>query len=83
MVCSRSDVINHMLGAVDGCRRCAFGNGLYGRAKLITGVSTLAIGSFIAFFGIVLGSALTMKVQFYQMMYEDEASFGKALLTGW
>jgi hypothetical protein len=50
--------------------------------QAITGVSTLAIGSFIAFAGIVLGSALTMKVQFYQMMYEDEASFGKSLITG-
>lgn len=50
--------------------------------QAITGVSTLAIGSFIAFAGIVLGSALTMKVQFYQMMYEEEASFAKALITG-
>lgn len=30
----------------------------------------------------VLGSALTMKVQFYKMMYEEEASFGKSLVTG-
>jgi hypothetical protein len=50
--------------------------------QAVTGISTLAIGSFIAFAGIVLGSALTMKVQFYQMMYEEEASFAKALITG-
>lgn len=78
---SASDVINHVLGAVlmgiGGvlAMGCTVG-------QAITGVSTLAIGSFIAFAGIVLGSALTMKVQFYKMMYEEEASFGKALITG-
>ena len=78
---SKADVVNHVLGAilmgVGGvlAMGCTVG-------QAITGVSTLAIGSFIAFAGIVLGSALTMKVQFYQMMYEDEASFGKALITG-
>lgn len=78
---SASDVFNHVLGAilmgVGGvlAMGCTVG-------QAITGVSTLAIGSVIAFAGIVLGSALTMKVQFYQMMYEDEASFGKALLSG-
>jgi hypothetical protein len=78
---SKADVINHLLGAilmgVGGvlAMGCTVG-------QAITGVSTLAIGSFIAFAGIVLGSALTMKVQFYQMMYEDEASFGKSLITG-
>lgn len=77
---SKSDVINHVLDAIlmgiGGvlAMGCTVG-------QAITGVSTLAIGSFIAFAGIVLGSALTMKVQFYQMMYEDEATFGKALLT--
>ncbi|EIJ34400.1 YeeE/YedE family protein [Thiothrix nivea] len=78
---SASDVINHVLGAalmgLGGvlAMGCTVG-------QAITGVSSLAIGSFIAFAGIVLGSALTMKVQFYTMMYEEEASFGKALLTG-
>lgn len=78
---SVQDFFNHLIGAilmaVGGvlAMGCTFGQG-------ITGISTLAIGSFIAFIGIVLGSALTMKVQFYQMMYEEEASFGKALLTG-
>jgi uncharacterized membrane protein YedE/YeeE len=50
--------------------------------QAITGVSTLAIGSFIAFIGILLGSALTMKVQYYKMVYEADASFFKALITG-
>ncbi len=27
------------------------------------------------------GSALTMKVQYYKMVYEDEASFAKAFVT--
>jgi hypothetical protein len=49
--------------------------------QAITGVSTLAIGSFITFFAIVLGSALTMKVQYYKLVYEEEASFGKALVA--
>lgn len=49
--------------------------------QAVTGASTLALGSFIAFGGIVLGSALTMKVQYYKMVYEEEATFGKAVLT--
>ncbi|KPK40133.1 MAG: hypothetical protein AMJ69_03430 [Gammaproteobacteria bacterium SG8_47] len=49
--------------------------------QAITGVSTLALGSFITFAGIVLGSALTMKVQYYKMVYEEEATFAKALIT--
>lgn len=53
---------------------CTIGQG-------VTGISTLALGSFIAFGGIVLGSALTMKVQYYKMVYESEASFAAALIT--
>lgn len=77
---SAGDVFNHVVGAIlmgiGGvlAMGCTIGQG-------VTGISTLAIGSFIAFIGIVLGSALTMKVQFYQMMYEEEASFGKAFVT--
>lgn len=78
---SAGDFSNHVLGAVlmgiGGvlAMGCTVG-------QAITGISTLAIGSFIAFAGIVLGSAMTMKVQFYKMMYEEEASFGKAFITG-
>jgi uncharacterized membrane protein YedE/YeeE len=50
--------------------------------QTMTGVSTLAIESFLAFGSIVLGSALTMKIQYYKMVYEDEATFGKSLITG-
>ena len=54
---------------------CTFG-------QAITGASTLALGSFITFAFIVLGSALTMKVEYYRLVYEDEATFGKALVAG-
>lgn len=47
----------------------------------ITGISTLALGSFLAFISIVFGSALTMKIQYYKMVYEGEATFFKALTT--
>ena len=50
--------------------------------QAVSGLSTLALGSFLTFGSICLGSALTMKVQYYRMVYEDEASFGSALVTG-
>jgi hypothetical protein len=77
---SGRDFINHFIGAVlmgiGGvlAMGCTIG-------QAVTGVSTLALGSFIAFAGIVLGSALTMKVQYYRMVYE-EASFLDALRAG-
>ena len=54
---------------------CTIGQG-------ITGMSTLALGSVLTFISIIFGSALTMKIQYYKLVYEDEASFGKALVTG-
>jgi len=48
--------------------------------QAITGISTLALGSFLTFFAILLGSALTMKMQYYKMLYED-ASFFAVLIT--
>ncbi|MFV2061095.1 MAG: YeeE/YedE family protein [Gammaproteobacteria bacterium] len=53
---------------------CTIGQG-------ITGVSTLAIGSFLTLGGIILGSAMTMKMQYYKMVYEEEATFGKIFIT--
>jgi hypothetical protein len=78
---SIQDAGNHIVGAV----LMGFGGTLamgctVGQA--ITGVSTLAVGSILTFAAIFLGSALTMKVQYYKMVYEEEASFGKALITG-
>ena len=49
--------------------------------QAVTGVSTLALGSFITFAAIVFGSALTMKIQYYGMVYEDESNFFKALVA--
>jgi len=43
---------------------CTIGQG-------ITGVSTLALGSFLTILSIITGSAATMKYQFYLMMRED------------
>jgi uncharacterized membrane protein YedE/YeeE len=74
------DLLMHVIGAVlmgfGGvlAMGCTIGQG-------ITGVSTLAIGSLLTFFSIVFGSALTMKIQYYKLVYEDEASFFKALVT--
>ena len=74
------DFINHLVGAI----LMGFGGVLamgctIGQA--VTGVSTLAIGSFIAFAGIVFGSALTMKIQYYKLVYEEEATFLSALVS--
>lgn len=74
------DFVNHLVGAI----LMGFGGVLamgctIGQA--ITGVSTLAVGSIITFVAIVLGSALTMKVQYYKMVYEGEATFAKAFIT--
>jgi len=75
------DFINHVIGGalmgIGGVlgMGCTIGQG-------VTGTSTLALGSFLTLASIILGSALTMKIQYYKMVYEDEASFGKALITG-
>lgn len=50
--------------------------------QAVSGVSTLALGSFLTFVSICLGSALTMKVQYYKMVYEDEANWASALVAG-
>jgi len=66
---SGKDFINHGFGAVlmgfGGVLAlgCTIGQG-------ITGVSTLALGSFITLFAIIAGSALTMKIQYMLMMRE-------------
>ena len=77
---SFKDFYMHMIGAV----LMGFG-GVLGLGctvgQSITGVSTLALGSFLVFISIVFGSALTMKIQYYQMVYEEEAGFIKALLS--
>ncbi|OOG25620.1 hypothetical protein B1C78_06560 [Thioalkalivibrio denitrificans] len=78
---SPRDFVNHLIGGI----LMGFGGVLamgctVGQA--ITGTSTLALGGFLTFATIVLGAALTMKVQYYKLVYEDEATFPKALVTG-
>lgn len=74
------DFVNHLVGGIlmgfGGvlAMGCTIGQG-------ITGVSTLALGGFLTFATIVFGAALTMKIQYYRMVYEEEASLGKALVT--
>jgi hypothetical protein len=53
---------------------CTIGQG-------ITGMSTLALGSFLALISIVFGSAMTMRMQYYKLVYEADASFAKALFS--
>ena len=73
------DFLNHIIGGflmgIGGvlAMGCTVG-------QAITGAATLALGSFVAFGSIVLGSALTMKYQYYKMLYED-ASVADVLLT--
>lgn len=78
---SLGDFVSHSIGAIlmgfGGvlAMGCTVGQG-------ITGTSTLAIGSFITLFSIILGCAMTMKVQYYRMVYEEEATFARALVAG-
>ncbi|MFV2057555.1 MAG: YeeE/YedE family protein, partial [Thiohalomonadales bacterium] len=77
---SFGDFVNHAIGAalmgIGGILAlgCTIGQG-------ITGVSTLAVGSFMAFFSLIFGSALTMKIQYYKMVYEKDATFVRASIT--
>ena len=74
----RTDMCNHLIGAVlmgfGGVLAlgCTIGQG-------VSGVSTLAAGSFVAMICIVIGCALTLKVQYHLM---DEPGFFRALLRG-
>jgi uncharacterized membrane protein YedE/YeeE len=74
------DFLNHIVGAIfmglgaTLALGCTVGQG-------ITGLSTLALGSIITLVAIIFGSALTMKIQYYKIVYEDEASFAKAFIT--
>ena len=75
----KKDFAMHVVGAVlmgfGGVLAlgCTIGQG-------ITGVSTMALGSFLTLIAIIFGCALTMKIQYYKMLHED-AGFVAALLT--
>ena len=74
------DFITHIIGGilmgVGGILAlgCTIGQG-------ITGVSTLSVGSALALISIIFGSALTMKMQYYKLMHEDDATFLKSLTS--
>ena len=67
---SVKDFVNHAIGGVlmgvGGvlAMGCTVG-------QAITGMSTLALGSLLTFFAIVIGAAGTMKYQYWRMMQED------------
>ena len=73
------DFFTHMIGAalmgIGGilAMGCTIGQG-------VTGISTLSLGSILAVSSIIIGSAITMKTQYYKMVYE-EASFWSAFQT--
>ena len=77
---SLGDFGNHFIGAVlmgfggTLAMGCTIGQG-------VTGVSTLALGSFLTLIAIIFGSAITMKIQLYKMVYDD-ASLLSAFITG-
>lgn len=64
---SPQDMFRHIIGAAlmgfggVTAMGCTVGQG-------ITGLSTLSLGSFMAFIAIVTGAAVTMKIQYYLMM---------------
>ena len=66
---STGDLLRHIVGAMlmgfGGVTStgCTIGQGL-------TGVSTLSLGSFLTFFSIVAGAAITMKIQYAMMLRE-------------
>ncbi len=77
---SMGDFINHivsgLLMGIGGvlAMGCTIGQG-------VTGVSTLSLGSLIVLSSIVFGSALTMKIRYYQIVYEDEANLYTATMA--
>jgi uncharacterized protein len=66
---SPQDMFRHIVGATlmgyggVTAMGCTIGQG-------VTGISTLALGSFLVLFGIIAGATVTMKVQYYLLMRE-------------
>jgi uncharacterized membrane protein YedE/YeeE len=77
---STGDFINHLVSGflmgIGGvlAMGCTIGQG-------VSGVSTLSLGSLITLGFIIFGSALTMKIRYYQLVYEDEANFFTATMA--
>lgn len=78
---TREDFLRHAAGAVlmgvGGVLAlgCSVGQG-------ITGVSTLALGSWLALAAMIIGAATALRVQYYRLLYED-ASLLDALISAW
>lgn len=70
---SKQDFIRHIVGGtligIGGVLSlgCTIGQG-------VTGVSTLAVGSFLTLISIIIGASITMKIEYYKAVY-DESSF--------
>ncbi len=77
---SKGDAIQHIIGAtlmgIGGvlAMGCTIGQG-------VTGVSTLSLGSMMVLVSIIFGCAITMKIQYYKMIHEDDATFLKAFIS--
>ena len=71
---SKEDLKRHVIGAVligiGGVLSmgCTIGQG-------VSGVSTLALGSFITLISIIIGAAIAMKIEYYNAVYEDCSFF--------
>ena len=71
---SREDLKRHIIGAVligiGGVLSlgCTIGQG-------VSGVSTLALGSFVTLISIVIGASIAMKIEYYNAVYEDCSFF--------
>ena len=72
------DLVRHLLGgALLGgggvlALGCTIGQG-------VTGISTLALGSFLATVATMLGAALAIRTEYYRLVYEGEAGIFRAL----
>lgn len=75
-----NDFTRHVIGAVlmgfGGIlgMGCTIGQG-------ITGVSTLAVGSFLTLMSILFGCALALRIELYRIYYEGEASILAAIVS--
>lgn len=69
---SSQDFIRHLIGGtligIGGVLSlgCTIGQG-------VTGISTLAIGSFITLISIIIGASITMKIEYYKAVYDDSS----------
>ena len=73
---SKEDFVRHLIGGIligiGGVLSlgCTIGQG-------VTGVSTLALGSLITLGSIIVGAALTMKIEYYKAVYEKSTFIDK------